>query len=139
MMKEEFEKLVGKSVSNNDYEVIEKVYTWHPAIRECSGKEQIARLYNEFGMSVIRGMVAVVEHMIKLEEERLELKRRREWLNVRTKRLEEGDTRLEDMIARVNDLFAKSDKAEIFDAAIEELKEKEERELVELAMEIAGL
>lgn len=29
MMKEEFEKIVGETVSNEDYNVIEKVYIWH--------------------------------------------------------------------------------------------------------------
>lgn len=30
MMKEEFEKIVGETVSNEDYDVVETVYIWHP-------------------------------------------------------------------------------------------------------------
>lgn len=37
MMKEEFEKFVGETVSNEDYNVIETVYIWHPSISEVSG------------------------------------------------------------------------------------------------------
>lgn len=37
MMKEEFEKFVGETVSTEDYNVIETVYIWHPSISEVSG------------------------------------------------------------------------------------------------------
>lgn len=42
MMKQEFENLIGKEVSDKDYEVIDRVYTFHPAISETEGKKQIA-------------------------------------------------------------------------------------------------
>lgn len=41
MMKDEFEKLIGKTVSDCDYSIIEKVYTWHPSIHM---KKDIARI-----------------------------------------------------------------------------------------------
>ena len=37
-------------VSNADYELIEVVYTWHPAIDNIKGKDQIAKLYKDFGV-----------------------------------------------------------------------------------------
>ena len=46
MMKQEFEKLIGKEVSEEDYSLIDRVYTFHPAISETEGKKQIAILYN---------------------------------------------------------------------------------------------
>lgn len=57
MMKNEFEKLIGKTVGEEEYSTIEYVYTWHPAISETEGKAQIARLYTDYGMTVIEDMV----------------------------------------------------------------------------------
>lgn len=44
--------------SENEYQEIEFVYTWHPSISQVGhvGQEQIARLYSEFGMRIIRDM-----------------------------------------------------------------------------------
>lgn len=44
------------SISDDDFKVIELVYTFHPAISETRGKEQIALLYTTFGMTVINDM-----------------------------------------------------------------------------------
>ena len=44
------------SVSDDDFKVIEFVYTYYPAISEVQGKEQIALLYMTFGMTVINDM-----------------------------------------------------------------------------------
>lgn len=57
MMKHEFEKLIGKTVSDEDYSTIEYVYTWYPTISETEGKAQIAKLYMDFGMPLIEDMV----------------------------------------------------------------------------------
>jgi len=69
MMKKEFEKFIGKMVSDEEYGTIEYVYTWHPAISETEGKAQIARLYTDYGMTVIEDMVERAGKMEKLEEE----------------------------------------------------------------------
>lgn len=37
MMKAEFEEMIGKSVVDEEYKVIEAVYTWHPAINDTTG------------------------------------------------------------------------------------------------------
>ena len=50
MNKQEFEKLINGSVSNEDYKIIELVYTYHPSIPEVNGKGQIATLYQLGGM-----------------------------------------------------------------------------------------
>ena len=57
MMKNEFEKLISKMVSDEEYGTIEYVYTWYPTISETEGKDQIARLYMDFGMPIIEDMV----------------------------------------------------------------------------------
>ena len=67
MMKNEFEKLVGKMVSDEEYSTIEYVYTWHPAISETEGKDQITNLYMNYGMTVIEDMVERAGRMENLE------------------------------------------------------------------------
>lgn len=69
MMKNEFEDLIGHPVSNEEYSTIEYVYTWHPAIDEVNGKDQIADLYKYYGMTVIEDMVGRAGKMAELEEE----------------------------------------------------------------------
>lgn len=56
MQKEEFEDLVGQALSDMDYEIIETVYLYHPAIRDVSGKEEVAELYKSFGMTIFYDM-----------------------------------------------------------------------------------
>lgn len=67
MMKNEFEKLIGKTVSDEEYSTIEYVYTWHPAIADVGGKTQIADLYTYYGMTIIEDMVERAGKMEKLE------------------------------------------------------------------------
>ncbi len=57
MMKSEFEKLIGKEVTPEDYEKIETVYNFHPSIDNVKGKEQISSLYLSGGMGVIGAML----------------------------------------------------------------------------------
>lgn len=56
-------------VPDREYPIIEKVYTFHPAISETEGKRQIAELYVNFGMALIMDMVPRAELMAKKEEE----------------------------------------------------------------------
>ncbi|WP_124067412.1 hypothetical protein [Clostridium sp. E02] len=67
MMKNEFEDLVQHSVSDEEYSTIEYVYTWYPTISEIKGKEQIAKLYTDFGMPLIEDMVERAGKMEKLD------------------------------------------------------------------------
>lgn len=69
MMKHEFEKLIERGVSEDEYSMINRVYTYHPAISETEGKKQIADIYNAGGMSTIRSMVETADIMFALEEE----------------------------------------------------------------------
>ena len=69
-------------VPDREYSIIEKVYTFHPAISETEGKQQIDELYVNFGMALIVDMVPRAELMAKKEEElraaRWELKKLQE-------------------------------------------------------------
>lgn len=76
MMKEEFEKIVGETVSNEDYDVVETVYIWHPSISEVSGKEQISSIYRQFGMPVIHDMLETATYAEELDAQRRQLMRR---------------------------------------------------------------
>ncbi len=44
------------TISDEDYKTIEKVYTWHPAISDTHGKEEIAMLYYMAKMGLIMKM-----------------------------------------------------------------------------------
>lgn len=64
MMREEFNELVSKEmfdgkpfdVGDEEYKIIETVYGFHPSISDVDGKEQIARLYVNFGFIIIADM-----------------------------------------------------------------------------------
>lgn len=70
MNKQEFEERIGGEVRQSDYDVIEYVYTWHPAIRNTEGKDQIANLYKMAQMSIIKDMYETAQFMEKLDAER---------------------------------------------------------------------
>lgn len=38
MQKQEFEERIERTVTDEQYKVIEEVYMWHPSIRNTSGK-----------------------------------------------------------------------------------------------------
>lgn len=65
MTKAEFKEHVNRLLSPNDqvnaitdeeYKIVETVYGFHPSISDVNGKEQIARLYVDFGFIVIVDM-----------------------------------------------------------------------------------
>ena len=56
MTKSEFEEMIGGSVMDEEYQLIEEVYMWHPAIRNTSGKEEGAELYKSFGIVIFYDM-----------------------------------------------------------------------------------
>lgn len=68
MTKEEFEALAG-SITNEAFETVNFVYTYHPAISETTGKQQIADLYKTFGMRVILDMHPTAAKAKALEED----------------------------------------------------------------------
>ena len=58
---QEFKERTKKPVTDSDYKKIEFVYTYHPAISETEGKDQIGYLYNTFGMRIIEDMTDTAE------------------------------------------------------------------------------
>lgn len=58
------------SLSGDNYDLIERVYMYHPAIPDVGGKQAIARLYAVGGMSVIQDMEKRAAHEQEREEKR---------------------------------------------------------------------
>ena len=69
MIKEEFENFIGKQVSDKDYEVIDRLSAFLPAICEEEGMRQIASVYNVGGMALIRDMLETADIMNSLKKE----------------------------------------------------------------------
>lgn len=78
MQKEEFEKLIEHTVPDELYKIVETVYMWHPSIGKTVGKEQIAFLYNTFGMRVFFDMLPRAKKNMRLEKELQSLQNRTE-------------------------------------------------------------
>lgn len=79
MNKAEFECEVNKlsgdstfSVTDKTFGMITHVYTFHPSISETNGKAQIAYLFYNFGMRIIKDMYPTATKMAELEEEKAE-------------------------------------------------------------------
>lgn len=67
MMMQEFIEVARISlIDQESYEAIEMVYTYHPAIKD---KKHIAKLYNEFGMTVIYDMLPRAQRIASREAE----------------------------------------------------------------------
>lgn len=55
MLREEFDNLCNRKISDEDYKLVEFVYNYHP----CNfDKKAIAKLVEEFGMTIIYDMMS---------------------------------------------------------------------------------
>lgn len=136
MMKAEFEEMIGKSVVDEEYKVIEVVYTWHPAINDTTGKDQMKTLYTQFGFGVIRGMLPVAEKMEKLDGERRELLAQLDTIKIREGLLAVGDMELEETIEKVNELYMKANTEEKFEQMMKSLDIR--NEIKSIARKVIG-
>lgn len=69
MQKQEFEERIERTVTDEQYKVIEEVYMWHPSIRNTSGKDEVAELYKSFGMTIFHDMLPRAKKAHELDEE----------------------------------------------------------------------
>ena len=67
MTKQEFASRTSRPFTEEDYKIVEKVYTFHPCIDSDRGKDQIASLHETFGMRVILDMLPTAEKAEELE------------------------------------------------------------------------
>lgn len=134
MMKEEFEKLVGKTVAEDEYKIIEYVYNWHPDIKNVGGKEQMAKLYVEFGMVTIRGMMEVAEIMDRLDTEELLLTKKLNAIRSRINHVKTtGDVTEERCRKEVEAAFESSENEAEYEKRLGMLRGKYGVDMVEVA------
>lgn len=131
MMKQEFEKLIGKEVSEEDYSLIDRVYTFHPAISETEGKKQIAILYNAGGMSTIRSMLETTDIMLELEKELSNARMILERVKTRIQNVKENGIEYEQCRRDMLAAFDKAASPQEWDFAKKLIVDRYERELVE--------
>lgn len=92
MMLSEFVNRLPDNVRNpnaDEYEEIELVYACHPSISSSGheGQEQIARLYSEFGMRIIRDMIPTAKEAERLRTELIAARNKVERLTEELKEL----------------------------------------------------
>jgi len=68
MTKQEFKALTKRDFTDEEYEIIEIVYTFHPSISETEGKKQIAHLFDNFGFRIIVDMLPTAVKTREYEE-----------------------------------------------------------------------
>lgn len=134
MMKEEFEKIVGETVSNEDYNVIETVYIWHPSISEVSGKNQISSIYRQFGMPVIHDMLETAMYAKELDAQRRQLMRRVDEIDQRFCKLQNGDLTEERCRKDADKLFTKSQNPQEWELAKAFLCDKYGKEIADFVI-----
>ena len=91
MMKNEFEEMIGRSVTDEEYQLIEEVYMYHPAIRTASGKEEVAELYKSFGIVIFYDMYPRAQKAKEIEEHIRLIDKTRAELVDELKRLKKGN------------------------------------------------
>ena len=75
MLRDEFDmKLreyaeVPRSYDDQDYELIEYIYTNSPLISNINGKAQVAMLWHEFGKGIFRAMKPAADRMLSIDDE----------------------------------------------------------------------
>lgn len=108
MTKHEFEIRSGQEVTDDDYEIIEKVYTWHPVISETEGKEQIVTLYKTGGMPLINSMMEAASLMMDLEKEKNQAMGRLRKIHNRIRMMKKGNIAEERCRREAREMFDKS-------------------------------
>lgn len=91
MMKDEFEKRIGKTVSADEYRKIEYVYTFHPLLEDVGGKDQIASLYLIGGMRLINDMMPTAEKAEVLSNQIQEIRATLDKLTNKYNALKQGE------------------------------------------------
>lgn len=131
MTKDEFEQIAKANVSDEAYADIEYVYTWHPAIGDVGGKEQIAAIFNAGGMALIRAMKEVASLAAVVERELKEANRKVDELNERLGYLKNGDIGFErclDNFRRLRGMTVTREMFEVFESVLKKAYGRETTE-----------
>lgn len=130
MNRAEFEERINGHVSDSDYKIIEKVYTWHPAISDTNGKNEIASIWIIGGMPLIKGMVEVAELTMKLDEEERKIKAQLEKIQSRKREVASGNTEYERCYQEMEAVFELADDVNQLEQFIKVIGEKFSADLV---------
>lgn len=122
MQKQEFEQRIQTTISDEEYRIIDKVYTWHPAICDDGGKDQIADLYREGGMTIIKNMEETADAMIELDRQERDIMKQLEEIRQRKTRVAAGNLDYERARAAVKRTFETTDTATEFARAMDVLR-----------------
>lgn len=139
MQKEEFEWIVGRDVPSRDYALVEQVYTWHPSIREAGGRDQMAVLYQTFGMPAISDMAETAGMMMSLDAELRRAQMHVEHLKTRIQRVRQGDTAYEKCRKDLEDALDYSDDVAGMERQIARLSKKYGASVVSETREDTGI
>ena len=63
-----FEYSAGKTITDEEYKIIEFVAKYHPSIDKAKEEKQMGELYKNYGMPLIKGMVFVANEVKKTEK-----------------------------------------------------------------------
>lgn len=121
---QEFEKRVNEAITDSDWEIIQKVYTWHPAISDTNGKDEIASIWKIGGMPLIKGMVEVADLTMKLDEEERRIKAQLTKIQNRKKEVASGNTEYERCLGEIKSAFEAADNVNQFERIAKVLGEK---------------
>ena len=67
MTKQEFQNRISKDLTQAEYDIIEKVYAFHPSISNVNGKDQVEQLYNLLGMAIFYDMLPTAHRAMEIE------------------------------------------------------------------------
>lgn len=90
MMKNEFEELIGGSVTDEEYKLIEEVYMWHPALIGPKAKATTAELYKQCGLVIFYDMYSRAMKMKELQGQISNLDRVRNDLMEKMRNVKKG-------------------------------------------------
>lgn len=77
--------------TDEDFELIQYVYNYHPCLDPAEGKKQIAMLYSTFGMRIILDMQETAKRAQEIETERRQLRTRIDELDEEYQDLKRGE------------------------------------------------
>ncbi len=98
LTKQEFEILLGHSVTDGQFRTVKMVYNWYPTIDELEGKKQIVKLYRTGGDALMNDMMETAIKIEAIDQDRKRLKMMIDVLDRRISMIRNGDNHLEKII-----------------------------------------
>ena len=65
MLQQEFEERIGQSITWEDYQIVDTVYSWYPV---DMSKDQMAEIWKIGGMRLIKDLYPTAARMMELQE-----------------------------------------------------------------------